>query len=37
VFVIDANGVIRWARRAAAGLTFRPADEIVEAVRSIGA
>jgi peroxiredoxin Q/BCP len=36
VFVIDANGVIRWARRAAAGLTFRPADEIVEAVRSIG-
>jgi peroxiredoxin Q/BCP len=36
VFVIDANGVIRWARRAAAGLTFRPVDEIVAAVRSIG-
>ena len=36
VFVIDANGIIRWARRAAAGLTFRPVDEIVEAVRSIG-
>lgn len=36
VFVIDADGVVRWARRAAAGLTFRPVDEIVEAVRSIG-
>ena len=35
VFVIDANGIIRWVRRAAAGLTFRPVDEIVEAVRSI--
>ncbi len=36
VFVIDADGNICWARRAAAGLTFRPVDEIVEAVRSIG-
>ncbi len=36
VFVIDAKGIIRWARRAAAGLTFRPVNEIVEAVRSIG-
>ena len=36
VFVIDAEGRLRWARRAAAGLTFRPVDEIVEAVRSIG-
>ena len=36
VFVIDANRIIRWARRAAAGLTFRPVYEIVEAVRSIG-
>ncbi len=36
VFAIDANGVICWARRAAAGLTFRPVDEIVAAVRSIG-
>ena len=37
VFVIDGAGIVRWARRAAAGLTFRPVDEIVEAVRSIGA
>ena len=35
VFVVDANGIIRWARRATAGLTFRPVDEIVEAVRSL--
>ena len=35
VFVIDRLGVVRWARRAAAGLTFRPVSEIVEAVRSI--
>ena len=36
VFVIDGSGIVRWARRAAAGLTFRPVDEIVAAVRSIG-
>lgn len=35
VFVIDGEGIVRWARRAAAGLTFRPPEEIVEAVRSI--
>jgi len=34
VFVIDADGIVRWARRAAAGLTFRPVDEIVDAVRA---
>lgn len=37
VYVIDGEGVVRWARRAAAGLTFRPVEEIVDAVRSIGA
>ncbi|MEX1216909.1 MAG: peroxiredoxin [Acidimicrobiales bacterium] len=36
VFVIAADGVVHWTRRAAAGLTFRPVDEIVAAVRSIG-
>lgn len=36
VYVIDGEGVVRWARRAAAGLTFRPVDEIVDAVRSLG-
>jgi len=34
VFVVDAEGVVRWAHRATAGLTFRSVDEIVEAVRA---
>jgi peroxiredoxin Q/BCP len=33
-FVVDADGVIRYAHRAVAGLTFRPTDELVEAVRA---
>ena len=37
VIVIDAEGIVRWAHRAAAGLTFRPVDEIVAAVRAAGA
>lgn len=37
VFVVDAAGIVRWARRATAGLTFRPVSEIVEAVRSLDA
>jgi len=32
VYVLDASGVVRWAHRATAGLTFRPVEEIVEAV-----
>jgi peroxiredoxin len=32
-FVIDANGVIRYAHRAFAGLTFRPTDELIAAVK----
>ena len=31
VFIIDGDGVIRYAHRAIAGLTFRPASELVEA------
>lgn len=34
VFVIDAQGVIRYAHRAIAGLTYRPVSELVEAVRA---
>jgi peroxiredoxin Q/BCP len=34
VFVIDAQGVIRYAHRAIAGLTFRPVSELVEAVKA---
>ena len=33
VFVIDAEGIVRYAHRAVAGLSFRPTAEIVEAVR----
>lgn len=33
VFVVDAAGVIRYAHRSTAGLTFRPVDEIIEAVQ----
>ena len=34
VFVIDPDGVIRYAHRAIAGLTFRSTDELVRAVES---
>lgn len=32
VFVVDAAGVVRYAHRAVAGLTFRSTDELVAAV-----
>lgn len=34
VFVVDAAGIVRYAHRAVAGLTFRSTKELVEAVRS---
>jgi len=34
VFVIDADGVVRYAHRAIAGLTFRPTAELVKAVEA---
>ncbi len=36
VFVIDGGGVVRYAHRAIAGLTFRPTDELVRAVETAG-
>jgi len=36
IFVIDAEGVVRWSHRATAGLTFRPVDEILTAVAAAG-
>ena len=33
VFVVDGDGVIRYAHRAVTGLTFRPTDELLNAVR----
>lgn len=35
VFIVDADGVVRYAHRAIAGLTFRPVDELVEVLRSL--
>ena len=32
VFVVDANGVIKYAHRAVLGVTFRPVSELIEAV-----
>jgi thioredoxin-dependent peroxiredoxin len=34
VFVVDADGVVRYAHRAIAGLTFRATSEIVDAVKA---
>ena len=33
VFVIDRDGIIRYAHRAIAGLTYRPVSELIDAVR----
>ena len=35
VFVVDADGVIRYAHRALAGLTFRPVEELIGALGSL--
>ena len=34
IFVLDAQGMIRYVHRSAVGLTFRPVDELVAALRS---
>ncbi|MEY2968274.1 MAG: hypothetical protein RIQ64_901 [Actinomycetota bacterium] len=36
VFVIDAAGTVRYVHRAIAGLTFRPVEELVGAIRAAG-
>ena len=33
-FVVDPQGVVRYAHRAVAGLTFRSTDELVKAVQA---
>jgi len=37
VFIVDGEGIVPWLHRATAGLTFRPVDELVEALESIEA
>lgn len=35
VFIVDGRGLIRYAHRAIAGLTFRPAAELVDVLRGV--
>ena len=35
VFIVDRHGVIRYAHRAIAGLTYRPVSELVEVLGSL--
>ena len=35
VFVVDGEGIVRYAHRSTAGLTFRPVDEIVAAIEAL--
>ena len=35
-FVVDREGIVRYAHRAVAGLTFRSTDELVAAVKAAG-
>ncbi len=37
VFVVDGAGIVRYAHRATAGVTFRPTDELVAAVEAASA
>ncbi|MGI8809822.1 MAG: peroxiredoxin [Acidimicrobiales bacterium] len=37
VFVVDAEGIVRYAHRSSHGLTYRPTSELVAAVREAGA
>ena len=34
VFIVDGDGVVRYAHRAIAGLTFRPTAELINAVKA---
>jgi peroxiredoxin Q/BCP len=35
VFVLDKDGIVRYAHRSLAGLSFRPVDELIEAVNRL--
>lgn len=37
VFIVDPDGIVRYAHRALAGITYRPVDELIAAVRQLGA
>ena len=35
VFIVDAEGIVRYAHRAIAGLTYRPVSELIDALRRL--
>ena len=35
VFIVDGGGIVRYAHRAIAGLTYRPVDELVAVIRAL--
>jgi peroxiredoxin Q/BCP len=35
VFIVDADGIVRYAHKAIAGLTYRPVSELVEALQQL--
>lgn len=36
VFIVDGDGIVRYAHRAIAGLTYRPVDELVAVLAGLG-
>lgn len=36
IFIIDSEGIIRYAHRAIAGLTYRPVSELIEELERLG-
>ena len=36
IFIIDTDGIIRYAHRAIAGLTYRPVSELIEELERLG-
>lgn len=35
VFIVDAKGIVRYAHRAIAGLTFRPVGELIDVLKAL--
>jgi thioredoxin-dependent peroxiredoxin len=35
VFIVDGDGIVRYAHRAIAGLTFRPVKELIAELEKI--
>jgi peroxiredoxin Q/BCP len=35
VFIVDRDGIIRYAHRAIAGLTYRPVDVLIAVLRDL--